>query len=179
MAISDRPQKIRFLIRSETAISDNPFSDNVFRKSRFSDRMRLLSENVVRNGAAGCRTNHSTAAQHTGTQQQTTASPRCVGFHHFCCCCSCFSWELSLIVTSRISPVAWPFVRWKTSLQQWRNVVLWMMTRCQTAMLALALATMDQIEDDEEGIVAAVDYRFVKFYSSRFSVCLRRREVLQ
>ena len=47
------------------------------------------------------------------------------------------------------------------------------------AVLALALATMDQIEDDEEGIVAAVDYRFVKFYSSRFSVCLRRREVLQ
>ena len=42
-------------------------------------------------------------------------------------------------------------------------------------VLALALATMDQIEDDEEGIVAAVDYRFVKFYSSRFSVCLRRR----
>ena len=29
------------------------------------------------------------------------------------------------------------------------------------AVLALALATMDQIEDDEEGIVAAVDYRFV------------------
>jgi len=47
------------------------------------------------------------------------------------------------------------------------------------AVLALALATMDQIEDDEEGMVAAVDYRFVKFYSSRFSVCLRRREVLQ
>ena len=56
------------------------------------------------------------------------------------------------------------------------------------AVLALALATMDQIEDDEEGIVAAVDYRFmrsftavdfpfvfedVKFYSSRFSVCIR------
>ena len=38
------------------------------------------------------------------------------------------------------------------------------------ALLALALATMDQIEDDEEGIVAAVDCRFVKFYSSRFSV---------
>ena len=47
------------------------------------------------------------------------------------------------------------------------------------AVLALALATMDQVEDDEEGIVAAVDYRFVKFYSNRFSVCLRRREVLQ
>ena len=48
------------------------------------------------------------------------------------------------------------------------------------AVLALALATMDQIKDDEEGIVAgAVDYRFVKFYSSRFSVCLRRREILQ
>ena len=45
--------------------------------------------------------------------------------------------------------------------------------------LALALSTMDQIEDDEEGIVAAVDYRFVKFYSSRFSVCLRIREILQ
>ena len=38
-----------------------------------------------------------------------------------------------------------------------------MMTRCQTAVLALALTTMDQIEDDEDGIVAAVDYRFVKF----------------
>ena len=38
------------------------------------------------------------------------------------------------------------------------------------AVLALALATMDQIEDDEEGIVVAVDCRFVKFYSSRFSV---------
>ena len=49
-----------------------------------------------------------------------------------------------------------------------------MMTRCQTAVLALALANMDQIEDDEEGIVAAVDYRSVKFYSSRFSVCLRK-----
>ena len=47
------------------------------------------------------------------------------------------------------------------------------------AALALALAAMDQIEDDEEGIVAGVDYRFVKFHSSRFSVCLRRREVLQ
>ena len=46
------------------------------------------------------------------------------------------------------------------------------------AVLALALATMDQIEDDEEGIVAAVDYRFVNFYSSRF-FCLRRREVIQ
>ena len=45
--------------------------------------------------------------------------------------------------------------------------------------LALALATMDQIEDDEDGIVSAVDYRFVKFYSSRFFVCLRRREVIQ
>ena len=47
------------------------------------------------------------------------------------------------------------------------------------AALALALATMDQIEHDEDGIVAAVDYRFVKFYRSKFSVCLRRREVLQ
>ena len=47
------------------------------------------------------------------------------------------------------------------------------------AVLALALATMDQIKDDEEGIVASVDYRFVKFYSSRFFVCLRRREVIQ
>ena len=51
--------------------------------------------------------------------------------------------------------------------------------RVPNAVLALALATMDQIEDNEEGIVAAVDYRFVKFYSSRFSVCLRRREILQ
>ena len=49
------------------------------------------------------------------------------------------------------------------------------------AALALALAAMDQVEDDEDGIVAAVDYRFVKFYSSdvkfyssSFSVCLRR-----
>ena len=47
------------------------------------------------------------------------------------------------------------------------------------AVLALALTTVDQIEDDEEGIVAAVDYRSMKFYSSRLSVCLRRREVLQ
>ena len=47
------------------------------------------------------------------------------------------------------------------------------------AVLALALATMDQIEDNEEGIVAALGYRFVKFYSSRFSVRLRRREILQ
>ena len=31
------------------------------------------------------------------------------------------------------------------------------------AVVALALVTMDQIEDDEEGIVAAVDDRFVKF----------------
>ena len=51
--------------------------------------------------------------------------------------------------------------------------------RVPNAVLALALATMDQIEDNEEGIVAAVDHRFVKFYSSRFSVCLRRREILQ
>ena len=56
-----------------------------------------------------------------------------------------------------------------------------MMDQVPNAVLALALATMDQIEDDEEGIVAAVDGWFVKFkfYSSRFSVCLRRREVLQ
>ena len=47
------------------------------------------------------------------------------------------------------------------------------------AALALALAPMDQIEHDEDGIVAAVDYRFAKVYSSRFSVCLRRREVLR
>ena len=51
--------------------------------------------------------------------------------------------------------------------------------RVPHAVSALALATMDQIEDDEEGMVAAVDYRFVKFHSSRFSICLRRREVLQ
>ena len=31
--------------------------------------------------------------------------------------------------------------------------------------LALALAAMDQVEDDEDGIVAALNYRFAKFYS--------------
>ena len=47
------------------------------------------------------------------------------------------------------------------------------------AALHLALAAMNQVEDDEYGMVAAVDYRFVKFYNSRFSVCLRGREILQ
>ena len=98
------------------------------------------------------------SSQHTATQQQTTASSRWVGFHQL------NSYESylasSLAIYDLIAAVA--------------EVGAVDDDQVPNAVLALALATMDQIEDDEEGIVAAVDCRFVKFYSSSFSVCLRR-----